>query len=137
MRFTDREVDGTRRGCFGSCGAVGCVLLLAAIFLPVSTCFAGSKMRGYEAAIALVAMLFRGALPAILPIYATTAAAVSGIVLMNSRVSRGLMLTVLPAPIAAFMSLSTPLQVGWVVWFVAVTMLTLGVGLMYGWGHPR
>lgn len=94
-------------------------------------------MRGYEAAIALVGLLFRGALPAILPIYATIAAATSGVILMRSRVSRGAMLAVLPAPVAALMSASTPLQTGYVVWAAAVVALTLGVALMYGWGERR
>jgi hypothetical protein len=122
--------DTAHSGCFGSCGAAGCVLLIAAAVLPVSTCFGGSTMRGYEAASALGVMVAHGVLPAALPIYATISAALSAIALMRGRVSRGIMLLSLPAPIAAIASASTPLQAGYMVWVIGVTAVSIGVVAM-------
>lgn len=130
-----REVRETQRGCFASCGGVGCVLLLAAMFLPVTTCFAGSRMNGFEAAGSLVVMVVHGVLPAFLPIYATAMAVMAGVLLMSGRVRRGAMIAVLPAPVAAVLSASQPLQTGYIVWAVAVFTVSLGVVVMYAYGN--
>ncbi|HEX8169999.1 MAG TPA: hypothetical protein VF824_05595 [Thermoanaerobaculia bacterium] len=113
------------QGCFRFVGGCGCVLLLAVLVLPVSTCFGGSKMRGWEAAVAIAGYVVRGQLLFLLPIYATVATVAGAIALQDGRVSRGLRWFVLPAPLAALASLVTPLQIGWVVWFVAVVAVTL------------
>ena len=123
-----------RHGCFASCGGCGCVLLLASLFLPVTTCFAGSRMNGFEAAGALLVLVAHGVLPALLPIYATIVAVISALLLMSGHARRGAMLAAVPAPIAAVMSASRPVQSGYIVWAVAVTLVCVGVVVMYAAG---
>jgi hypothetical protein len=110
------------------------VLLLAVLFLPVSTCFAGSRMNGFEAAVALTGGLFRGWLWAGLPLYATGMTVVAAVALMAGRVSRGLLFAVLLAPVAAAISASFPLQIGYVIWFFAVTGIALTTAILYASG---
>lgn len=131
MRVAPRE----KQGYFGFCGLGGCALLLLVLLLPVSTCFGGSRVKGYEAAAALGGLVLHGRLLAILPIYATCAAALGIIALVRGRVSGASTVAVAIAPLAAIGGTSIPVQVGYVVWLVAVCATAVAVIVMYSTGH--
>src|SRR5688500_14521377 len=93
-----REAPYEQRGCYGGCGVLGCVVTLAALFLPVAQCFGGGSVSGFEVLPMLPVLAFTTP-GGVIILYVNVAAVMAFVALVRGRVSGLQVIVLLPAAI--------------------------------------
>ena len=132
-----REVSADRRGCTHGFAWGGCLLGVAAMVLPFSSCFGGGSISGAQAALALpliaVTKLSFGPL---LAIYLNAAAIVAFACILRGRIHGAAVLAILPAAVIPWFGAGSGVRIGYFVWAAAITVLAAGAAVLYLDGDP-
>ena len=130
-----RVVRSEHSGCFGGCGMAGCVLMVAALFLPVAQCFGGGSMSGIEA-LPLLPLLAVSSPGGLLMLYINAAAIAAFLALVRGKIHGSVLTLILPAAILSWFGVQR-VNPGHILWAAGVTILICAATVMFATGDVR